>query len=362
MKRQILILIFLSAASVRFLPGQSDKAYIEFTDTAYDFGIIEESKGIVSHEFIFSNNGGLPLILSSVRPTCGCTTPEWTKEPVMPGKLGSINVSFNPKGRPGPFSKSITVFSNAANNSVVLIIKGYVRLLNDPFSEYKYTLGPLKLKSIHASMGTVYKGEIKNKIIEIANTSAGDPVKIEFKKIPEYLDIKISPEQLKPGGRGIIEVVFYSDKLDEWDYVITRLVLTINNQIIPDNMFTVTAVVREDFSKLTAEELNMSPKIVFENEKIDFGTIRPGQKIENEFILKNVGKTDLIIRKIRASCGCTAVEPDVKIIRPGKSTKIKTVFNSAGKSGKQKYAITVITNDPKNYKKILWLEGTVTKE
>jgi hypothetical protein len=352
----------MSAASAQCVLCQSDKANIRFTTTEHDFGVIEENAGPVSYEFIFSNDGSLPLILSRVQASCGCTSPEWTKEPIMPGKLGSINVRFDPKGRPGPFTKTITVFSNAENKSVILKISGYVRVLNDPFSEFRYSIGSIKLKNIHAAVGTVYKGSVKKKIIEIVNTSADQPVRISFKSIPEYIHINVTPSQLGPGEKGIIEVEYYSNKVDDWDYVIDRLEMLINGLPVPDNIFTVTAVVREDFSALTAEELNKAPRISFESEKIDFGSIPPNKKVENEFTLKNTGETSLIIRKVRASCGCTVAEPTDKIILPGKSTGIKTVFNSAGKSGKQKYAITIISNDPKNYKKLLWLEGTVTKE
>ncbi len=362
MLKNILIFILLTTYSVYDGISQSARANIKFVDTGHDFGVIEEDQGPVSCEFIFSNDGSLPLILSAVRPSCGCTSPEWTQEPVMPGKLGSINVRFDPKNRPGPFVKTITVSSNAENRNVVLKIKGYVRVQDDPFSEFRYSIGNVRLKNIHAAMGTVLKGETKKKIIEIVNASATEPVKVEFKDLPGYLDVKITPAQLKPGEKGIMEIVFHSDMIDDWDYIIDRLELLVNDQSLPDNTFTVTSVIREDFSKLTTEMLNKAPRISVENEKINFGNVPPSKKVENEFLIKNIGETELIIRKVRASCGCTAAEPAVKTIRPGRSTSIKTVFNPTGKSGKQKYAITIITNDPKNYKKILWLEGTVATE
>ena len=362
MIKQIFVLLLLISSSAQYVISQSAKANIKFTDTEHDFGTIEEKLGPVSYEFIFSNDGSLPLVLSKVQPSCGCTSPEWTREPIMPGKLGSINVRFNPKGRPGPFTKTITVFSNAENRSVVLKIKGYVKVLNDPFTEFRYSIDVLKLENIHASMGTVLKGQIKKKVIGIVNASPDLLVRVDFGKVPEYIDIKVTPEQLNPGEKGNIEIEYHSNKLDDWDYVIDRLDVLINDVSVPDNIFTVTAVVREDFSKLTADELNKAPRISFDTEKIDFGNIQSRQKVENEFILENIGETNLKIRKVRASCGCTVAEPTDKIIPPGKSTKIKTVFDSTGKSGKQKYAITIITNDPKNYKKLLWLEGTVLKE
>ena len=78
-------------------------------------------------------------------------------------------------------------------------------------------------------------------------------------------------------------------------------------------------------------------------------------------MLTNSGKSDLEIRKVKASCGCTAVQPEKRIITPGESVNIKTVFNSAGKVGNQNKTVTIITNDPKKSKMILWVKGEVLK-
>lgn len=97
---------------------------ISFEDTNYDFGDITY-KGNGTHEFEFTNKGNSPLLLSNVRSSCGCTIPTWPKEPFEPGKKGVIVVKYDTK-RIGPFNKSITVYSNASNNPVVLRIKGKV--------------------------------------------------------------------------------------------------------------------------------------------------------------------------------------------------------------------------------------------
>ena len=101
---------------------------IVFVNKIYDFGKIQEENGPASTTFEFTNNGSEPLILSEVRASCGCTTPDWTKEPVAPGEKGFVKATYNAKGRPGVFEKSITVKSNATegNESVVLTIKGEV--------------------------------------------------------------------------------------------------------------------------------------------------------------------------------------------------------------------------------------------
>lgn len=97
---------------------------INFESTVHDYGTIEQgSDG--TYEFKFTNGGKTPLILSNVRSSCGCTVPSWTKEPVAPGKDGTIKVVYNTHNI-GNFSKSVTVSSNAKNADVMLQIKGNV--------------------------------------------------------------------------------------------------------------------------------------------------------------------------------------------------------------------------------------------
>jgi hypothetical protein len=97
---------------------------ILWTETTLDFGKIEQGKP-VNAEFEFKNPSMVPLIISSVRPTCGCTIADYPKEPVQPGKSGKISVTFNAASS-GFFQKSIVVSTNATEGNVSLIIKGEV--------------------------------------------------------------------------------------------------------------------------------------------------------------------------------------------------------------------------------------------
>ncbi len=88
---------------------------IAFSESSFDFGDIV-SGDRVEHVFEFENTGNEPLILSDVRTTCGCTAPEWEREPVMPGDKSLLKVLFNSTGKMGIQNKVITVMSNAVNN------------------------------------------------------------------------------------------------------------------------------------------------------------------------------------------------------------------------------------------------------
>jgi hypothetical protein len=97
---------------------------MSFKETVYDFGTIPfDSDGRCYFEFI--NNSDQPLLVNTVRTSCGCTRPEWPEEPVNPGNKGRIGITYNTKIT-GAFHKSITVYSNANNSPVKLFIKGNV--------------------------------------------------------------------------------------------------------------------------------------------------------------------------------------------------------------------------------------------
>jgi len=100
-------------------------AKIAFKEETYDFKEVPEGPQ-VTHEFKFSNTGKEPLILTNVRASCGCTTPSWPKEPVLPGKDAVILVTYNTQGRPGVFNKSITINSNSDTPDKIIYIKGEV--------------------------------------------------------------------------------------------------------------------------------------------------------------------------------------------------------------------------------------------
>lgn len=96
---------------------------IKFKTETHDFGTLQEGDPAEA-EFVFTNTGKEPLIIQNVHPSCGCTTPFWSKDPVAPGKTGIIKASYGTTGRVAPFNKSITVTSTAGTN--VIYIKGVV--------------------------------------------------------------------------------------------------------------------------------------------------------------------------------------------------------------------------------------------
>jgi len=99
---------------------------IEFSEVKYDFGSIKQGD-IVDHVFKFKNTGTQPLVISNIGVSCGCTTPSWTKEPVQPGKTGTISAKFNSAGKMGMQTKVLTIDSNSAGGSTTVSLVGEVK-------------------------------------------------------------------------------------------------------------------------------------------------------------------------------------------------------------------------------------------
>lgn len=131
----ILCCLFLITANIAAQNG----AQISADELTYNFGTIAEADGLASHTFVIKNTGDGPLVITRITASCGCTQPEWTKEPIAPGKTGNVKVTYNPKGRPGPFYKTISIFSNGKKGSYTA---GYQRKRN---TETAYTASDFPL-------------------------------------------------------------------------------------------------------------------------------------------------------------------------------------------------------------------------
>ena len=128
MKRHMLFVLMLATAivgSAQEEVKQKDKAEMKFEKTRHDFGVFAQDTATVTYDFVFTNVGKSPLIIHQASASCGCTVPEYTLEPIMPGCKGKITVTYNGKGRrPGVFRKSITVHNNGKQTPVRLYIEG----------------------------------------------------------------------------------------------------------------------------------------------------------------------------------------------------------------------------------------------
>ena len=130
MKKLILLLTmsFLGMQTIAVAQNSSaSEPKISFKETTHDFGTVQEGPDY-TYSFTVSNSGTAPLIIDKVNSPCGCTVPEWTKSPIMPGKSGEIKAIFHSAGRLGAFTKTLSVETNEPGDKQSFVtIKGEVR-------------------------------------------------------------------------------------------------------------------------------------------------------------------------------------------------------------------------------------------
>lgn len=135
MKKLVFLAVFALVAQVAFAQeaapasaaasqASSDFAIAAVDNEVFDFGKIQQ--GIpATHEFTFVNKGRVPMIITNAQPSCGCTVPSWSKDPIPPGGQGFVKATFN-AAAPGAFDKTVTVTANVASGIVMLRIRGEV--------------------------------------------------------------------------------------------------------------------------------------------------------------------------------------------------------------------------------------------
>ncbi|MDM8155438.1 DUF1573 domain-containing protein [Bacteroides gallinaceum] len=122
MKRILSTICLMAVMIAVFAAGTAE---IKFNETSHDFGSFPENAPKVTCKFKFTNTGDGPLVIHQAIASCGCTVPQYPKEPIKPGESGEITVTYNGAGKfPGHFRKSITLRTNAKQEVVRLYVEG----------------------------------------------------------------------------------------------------------------------------------------------------------------------------------------------------------------------------------------------
>jgi hypothetical protein len=350
----ILVITFLALTVGQ--GAENDSASIHFNNKVIDFQPIYEADGDIPLSFEFTNSGNAPLVINRLIAT-GFSSSNFPKDSIYPGECAIINATINPFGRKGYFKKTINVFSNTSNSPDALIVKGEI-LGGSYKNSFKYNIGALSFKQAQINFGYIFKGQTITHFIPIHNTS-DLPLKISFKEVPKQVTITKKFNTLDPKSTGLIEITYNTSNIEDWDFIINNIQVIVESDTINSGTLMITANIREDFSPLTNEDKTNAPKASIPLKIYNYDTITSGEKAHFEFPLYNNGKQDLKIRAVKPTCGCTSVMPVKNIIPPGDSTSIVVEFNSLGFTGLNKKGVTVITNDPINYKNFLWIIGYV---
>ena len=323
---------------------------IQFKEEVFNFGDVAEKAGAVTHQFEFTNLSNRPVKILNVKPSCGCTTPDWTKDPVLPGKTGFIQARFDPKGRPGFFTKSLTVTTDLDANPIMLQIKGTVTSEDKAApSEYNSENGNWKVRNLSFNFGKVFiKDEYVVREFPIMNAGAKPIAYLKKFDGPAHIRVQIEPGTLLPGEKGIIKLSYNGKTKNQYGFQSDNITIHTDDELSPDKSFSVFATLEDYFPPLSPEETVKAPKLQISESTIDFGRIKQNQVSVKEIKIVNLGKSSLQLRAIQPNCTCIVAEPTEKVLKAGATTTIKISFNPQDRKGTQQKSVTIYSSDPQN--------------
>lgn len=348
--------IFTLAAIISITTALAQKAKIHSDELVYNFGTIAEADGLASHVFTVKNSGDAPLVITRVTASCGCTRPEWTKSPIAPGKSGKVKITYNPKGRPGPFYKTVSIFSNGKRGSYSLAIKGNVTPKpQQPTFTYPYSIGELKLHTKTVLFSSIREEETLGEKISVRNDGEKD-IRITIEKSPHYLNVQANPMTLRPKEVGAITILMEARAVKRKGRVTTTLPVKIHSDGKKEvsGEIRVSGNVIDNFSRLSAAEKAKAPVAELSGTLIEFGklpnkrSIVPliGGKVTGTFEITNSGKSTLSIYSVSSDDERVDISGGKRELKPGATATYKVTLRPKEIKTKLEALINVVCNDP----------------
>lgn len=331
----------------------AQNAVMSVDNPNYDFGKIWEEDGDVTCNFVVKNTGNAPLVINRVTASCGCTTPNWTKEPIAPGATGTVTATYSAKNRPGPFSKTISVYSNGKDGAYILTIKGEVlSKAKNPEANYPVQMGDFRLKTTNVVFNSVSNQQTVNQSIQVYNNGKA-PLKISFGNVPGYMTVTSSPALLEPGKEGNITIAFNAAASKKYGQLIDNITVLLDGKKVAGQTIKTTATVIDDFSNLSAAQKASAPVLVIAPASINFNNLK--QEKTKIFKITNTGKSALTIHSISSSSSVISVSKGKKEIKPGETVEYKVFVDTQNVTKNISGVINIVANDPNSPTKNIYV-------
>jgi hypothetical protein len=390
MKNTIRILISLTA--LLFLAAGPAAAQSTFGNVVsvdkviHDFGDIFTDQGPVACTYTFTNISDKPILLLQAVSSCGCTTADWTREPIQPGKKGTVSAMFDNNDGPFPFDKTITVYVSELKNPIVLHLRGSAHENAKPLKEtYTLKIGNMGIKSLEIKAGSLSQRESKSGNVTIANVGS-TPMKVEFKDVSDGLTVEVHPNPVPAKSVANLTYTIKASR-DRWGknwYYATPVIdgreykatgkLPASEEPVDDMHFYTErnprlaigkgeigfwAVTKENFAGLDQEMKESLSNPSFTKSTVSFGKLAAGAKTTLTFEYTNKGKRDCSFYKLDADCSNVKVV-EMEKAAPGKKGKIVLELDTKGMpKGENIIALTLITNSALRPVISLQITGTI---
>lgn len=317
-------------------------------EPAHDLGAIREADGPVTHRFTVRNTSAKPVAIVRVAVSCGCLTPRFSREPILPGGKTVVEITYDPTNRPGTFSKQVGVFSSAGGEALLLALRGTV-IERERSVEELYPLdlgGGLRAADVTANFAYLYHDKTIYGSVGIVNASKKG-LAIDY--VPElksgFLTVKL-PERLAPGERAEVALSYcVAGASGHYGTVRDRLWLRADGvkARLPISTSGVAVDPEEGIYAM------QKPLSAIDCTTIRFGDVVRGAKAEPlTFTLANNGTAPLRIRAVEGGNGLAACDLRAgdEVPAHGKRT-VEVRIDTGGRDyGAVVDYLTVVTNDP----------------
>jgi len=359
-KKRALFIVFCLISTFSFTQNLTkwDKTFI-------DFGNVKEEDSVQFFEFKMTNTTKSKILISNILPGCDCTVPTWSKDSINGGKSTLIKGALQVHNRVGKFDKYMDVLvSNIEKTDTIrLQLKGNVLPKpKGPNIDFPSKMGGIRVASAYLNLQKLFTNpEISQHEFAIYNDTTFDITLKIVTAIPPHLKIKLIPEKLKPQETCILKIEYNTKIKNDYGHVADYLEIETNEEKNKLKRFFISADIEEHFPPMTEEMLAQAPKIAIDRNEYNFGSIRAGETPKSSFTITNTGKSTLIIRKLKASCGCTTSEIEKNSLAPSESTKIYISFDSRDRAGTQQKNVYIFSNDPTNPTQLIVIKGYVNR-
>lgn len=341
------ILTALYLISVVALAAVAQPRFTSNTEI-YSFGQIEW-KHPATVQYIITNTGDAPLVLTEVEPDCACTVAQWTQTPIAPGEKGTVNVTFDAKAL-GHFQKSVTIYSNAHPNVAYLHFSGeVVREVKDFTRSHPYLIGQIRIDKNSLEFPDIQYGE--HPVIHMGVVNLSDrPYEPVLMHLPTYLQMEAEPGVLQKGEKGVIILTLNSERLADFGLTQTSVYLSrfSGDKVGDENEIPVSAILVPDFSGMTETEKTNAPVMRLSTKNIDLSAaLAKKSKAWHDITITNGGRSPLQISKLQVFHPAVGVSLKKSVLQPGETTRLRVTVEKKDIGKKRRHLrLLMITNDP----------------
>jgi hypothetical protein len=323
---------------------------MKFDKQVHNFGKFVESVNPSTVLFQFVNDSKVPLVISEVVSSCGCTVPERSSDTIKPMGKGYIKVSYDSKNRIGEFEKSVEVFYRTdKNRSQSLKIMGEV-------------LKPVKVKpsGMIPSYGSVTMGQtlltspllydnmedtLRGRIFNNSDRTVNFKSKIE---LPKHVKLSIHEFSIAPFENKSFNVIIDGRLIKGYGFKKQGIMFTTDHPVTKNIGVEVRWIRKQFFPAMSARKLRKQPKYKVSKTLIDFGKYDDGLLRTDTITLTNTGCKKLVFHEIFPECPCVLVKYPKMVLNPNESMNMIVSFNPGGKYGDYTSSIWMVCNDPTN--------------